>query len=63
MNPQPIYLAPAATPGYDRALITGDAMSRTILATIALITSVSPAFTAPPSDEVMDKVTAAIRKH
>ena len=38
-------------------------MSRTILATIALITSVSPAYAAPPSDEVVEKVTAAIRKH
>ena len=38
-------------------------MSRTLRATIALITSVSPACAAPPSDEVMEKVTAAIRKH
>jgi hypothetical protein len=38
-------------------------MSRMILTTIVLILSVSPTFAAPPDDEVMEKITKAIRKH
>jgi hypothetical protein len=38
-------------------------MLRIILATIALVVSVRPTFAAPPSDELIEKLTKAIRKH
>ena len=38
-------------------------MSRIILATLALVVSSGPALAAPPSDDMIEQLTKAIRKH